>query len=59
MTEDMLKDPAMKETIKNMSPQGRVADPIEIAFGALYLASDESTFTTGADITIDGGAVAR
>lgn len=59
MTEDLLEQPPMKETIKNMSPQGRVADPSEIAWGALYLASDESSFMTGADIVIDGGAVAR
>lgn len=59
MTEDLLSNPEMKENIKNMSPQGRVADAMEIAWGALYLASDESTFTTGADMTIDGGAVAR
>jgi len=59
MTEDLLKQPELKETIKNMSPQGRVAEAIEIAWGALYLASDESSFMTGAEITIDGGAVAR
>jgi NAD(P)-dependent dehydrogenase (short-subunit alcohol dehydrogenase family) len=59
MTEGLLASPEMAETIKNLSPQGRVADPIEIAWGVLYLASDESTFTTGADLTIDGGAVAK
>jgi len=59
MTENILIEPAMKEMIKNMSPQARVADAIEIAFGALYLASEESSFTTGIDLVIDGGAVAR
>lgn len=59
MTEELLANPEMKETIKNMSPQGRVADAIEIAWGALYLASDESSFVTGVDLAIDGGAVAR
>lgn len=59
MTEALLSQPGMNETIQNMSPQGRVADAIEIAWGALYLASDESSFVTGTDITIDGGAVAR
>ncbi|MDP4285192.1 MAG: glucose 1-dehydrogenase [Bacteroidota bacterium] len=59
MTEDLLKQPSMDETIKSMSPQARVADAIEIAWGALFLASDESSFVTGADLTIDGGAVAR
>jgi NAD(P)-dependent dehydrogenase (short-subunit alcohol dehydrogenase family) len=59
MTEGLLSEETMKETIKNMSPQGRVAEAIEIAWGAVYLASDESLFVTGAEIVIDGGAVAR
>ncbi|MGE5107287.1 MAG: SDR family NAD(P)-dependent oxidoreductase [Sphingobacteriales bacterium] len=59
MTKELLSQPEMDETIKNMSPQGRVADAMEIAWGALYLASGESSFMTGADVVIDGGAVAR
>ena len=30
-------------------------DPMEIALGALYLASDESSFVTGAEMAVDGG----
>ena len=59
MTEALLSQPAMNEMIKNMSPQGRVADAKEIAWGALFLASDETSFVTGIDLTMDGGAVAR
>jgi NAD(P)-dependent dehydrogenase (short-subunit alcohol dehydrogenase family) len=59
MTADILKQPEMEEMIRNMSPQGRVADAREIAWGALFLASDESSFMTGADLVMDGGAVAR
>ncbi|MDE3235820.1 MAG: glucose 1-dehydrogenase [Bacteroidota bacterium] len=59
MTEDILRDPAMQESIKNMSPQGRVAASIEIAYGALYLASDEASFITGEELVIDGGCVVR
>jgi len=59
MTKDLLAQPEMSDVIKDMSPQGRVAEAIEIAWGVLYLASDESSFMTGAEITIDGGAVAR
>lgn len=59
MTSDLLNTPEMVEMIKNMSPQGRIADPMEIALGALYLASDESSFVTGAELVIDGGSVAR
>jgi NAD(P)-dependent dehydrogenase (short-subunit alcohol dehydrogenase family) len=40
-------------------PAGRAAEPEEIADLAVYLASDESRFLTGAAIPIDGGFVAR
>ena len=59
MTQDLMKEPGMDEMIKNMSPQGRMADPMEIAWAALFLASDEASFMTGADMAIDGGSVAR
>lgn len=36
-------------------PLGRMAEPGEIAAAALYFASDESKFTTGAELVIDGG----
>jgi len=36
-------------------PMGRMGRPEEIALLAVYLASDESSFTTGAAVTIDGG----
>ena len=39
-------------------PLGRVAEPEEIANGALYLASDASSFVTGHVLVIDGGSVA-
>ena len=59
MTENLMKAPGMEEMIKQMSPQGRMADPMEITTGALYLASDESSFMTGTELVIDGGSVAR
>ncbi len=36
-------------------PMGRVGRPEEVAYGILYLASDESSFTTGSELVIDGG----
>jgi NAD(P)-dependent dehydrogenase (short-subunit alcohol dehydrogenase family) len=38
-----------------MVPQGRFGEPSEVAKAILFLASDESRFTVGADILIDGG----
>ncbi|MDP6300044.1 MAG: glucose 1-dehydrogenase [SAR202 cluster bacterium] len=37
----------------------RIADPREIAYGALFLASDESSFMTGSPLIMDGGATAQ
>lgn len=36
-------------------PMGRAADPVEMAYGALFLASDESSYVTGLQLLIDGG----
>lgn len=36
-------------------PMGWTGDPIDIAFGAVYLASDEARYVTGAELIIDGG----
>jgi NAD(P)-dependent dehydrogenase (short-subunit alcohol dehydrogenase family) len=41
------------------TPLGRGAEPREISFGILYLASDESAFVTGIDLVIDGGFLTR
>ena len=49
-------DKARQEFIARQ-PMGRIGDPKEIAALALYLASDESAFTTGAVHVIDGGWV--
>ena len=40
-------------------PLGRVGQPIEIAYGVLYLASDEASFVTGSELVIDGGRTAQ
>ncbi|HAD15109.1 MAG TPA: short-chain dehydrogenase [Saprospirales bacterium] len=53
-------DPAILEgMMKAMCPLGRIGQAIEIAQGALFLASDEASYITGAELVIDGGLTAR
>ena len=40
------------------TPLGRMGTPEDIAAGIVYLASDESSFVTGAELVIDGGMTA-
>ena len=40
-------------------PMGRYGQPEDIAYGVLYLASDESAFVTGSELVIDGGWTAQ
>jgi NAD(P)-dependent dehydrogenase (short-subunit alcohol dehydrogenase family) len=49
------ENPQLRETIEEMVPMGRLGQPREIAPLALYLASDASSFMTGAVVVIDGG----
>ncbi len=59
MTEEIIASEAGREAMKTLCPLGRIGTVDEIAYGALYLASDESTYTTGSELVIDGGLIAR
>ena len=48
----------LDDTIERV-PLGRIGRPEEIAYGVLYLASDESSFVTGSELVIDGGRTAQ
>ena len=59
MTQDMLADAAHREERTQRIPLGRVGTAEDVAYGVLYLASDESSFVTGSELVIDGGATAQ
>jgi NAD(P)-dependent dehydrogenase (short-subunit alcohol dehydrogenase family) len=44
-----------REMFKQMTPLGRIGKPEEMAKAILFLASDDSSYTTGADLVADGG----
>jgi NAD(P)-dependent dehydrogenase (short-subunit alcohol dehydrogenase family) len=53
------RDPdKMQASCTAAAPLGRLAQPIEVARMILFLASEESAFTTGAEFAVDGGLTA-
>jgi 3(or 17)beta-hydroxysteroid dehydrogenase len=53
-------DPGVaRDALVALHPLGRLGEPDDIAFGILYLASDESKFMTGSELVIDGGYTAQ
>ena len=59
MTADLLKDEKMAQGLLTQTPIGRFGEPEDIAWAALYLASDESDFVTGHTLVVDGGWIAK
>ena len=59
MTEERRADPATRELMLSRIPLARYGQPMDVAYGVLYLASDESSFVTGSELVIDGGWTAR
>jgi len=49
------QEQAMRETIRQLVPVGRLGTPWELAKAAVFLASDESTFVVGTELLVDGG----
>lgn len=52
---DLLREPAERDKRLNRIPMGRFGRPEDVVYAALYLASDESSWTTGTTFVVDGG----
>ncbi|MCH7642122.1 MAG: glucose 1-dehydrogenase [Chloroflexi bacterium] len=59
MTDGLHSQPGVREERVARTPIGRMGVPEDIAYGILYLASDESGFVTGSELVIDGGMTAQ
>jgi len=53
------QDAGLNAQVIGATPMKRAGTPMEIAFGCLYLASDEASYVTGAELVIDGGYLAQ
>jgi NAD(P)-dependent dehydrogenase (short-subunit alcohol dehydrogenase family) len=47
--------PGSEKNLDSLHPIGHIGESIDIAYGILYLISDESKFVTGSELVIDGG----
>jgi NAD(P)-dependent dehydrogenase (short-subunit alcohol dehydrogenase family) len=48
-----------RQALDALHPLGHVGEPDDVAWAAVYLASDEAKFVTGSELVVDGGYTAR
>jgi NAD(P)-dependent dehydrogenase (short-subunit alcohol dehydrogenase family) len=53
------RDAGWLDTLVSRVPLGRLGTVDDIAYGVLYLVSDESSYVTGSELVIDGGRTAQ
>ena len=58
-TPTLLRDDAARQASLSRTPIGRIGTAEDVAWGTLFLASDESSFMTGSELVIDGGLFAQ
>lgn len=58
LTERFLKNPYVSKALLDKTPMRRFGTPREIALAALFLASDDAAYVTGAELAVDGGMAA-
>jgi NAD(P)-dependent dehydrogenase (short-subunit alcohol dehydrogenase family) len=58
LTDRVLRNPAIAKVLLDQTPLRRFGTPADVAAVALFFASDESAFVTGAELAVDGGMAA-
>ena len=55
----LMNDPDARAALVDRTPIGRIGTSEDIAYGVLFLASDESSYVTGSELVLDGGTTAQ
>jgi NAD(P)-dependent dehydrogenase (short-subunit alcohol dehydrogenase family) len=59
LSEPFMDDPDFKKYWEDKAPVGRLGQPEEVAYAALFLAADEAQFISGLGLNVDGGAIVK